>query len=289
VPMPPDGRTDFAPPRGRGAPCPDPRDPLMQRTGKVYLIGAGPGDPGLLTLKGARCLAEADVVLFDYLANPALLDHARPGTEIVYVGKQGDGEQTPQEWITRLLVQRARAGQVVARLKGGDPFVFGRGGEEAEALAKADIPFEVVPGVTVAVAVSAYAGIPLTHRDCSSSVAIVTGTAAADREAPGIAWDKLATAVGTLVVLMPVRRLPEIARRLLAHGRPANTPAALIRWGTTPEQRTVVGTLGDIAQRASAAGIRPPATLIVGEVVRLRESLNWFEEGACDEDGSAAG
>ena len=252
------------------------------------MIGAGPGDPGLLTLKGARCLGEADVVLYDYLANPALLDHARPEAEVVYVGKQGDGEHTPQEWITRLLVQRARAGQVVARLKGGDPFLFGRGGEEAEALAKAGIPFEVVPGVTAALAVPAYAGIPLTHRDCASSVAIITGTAAADREVPGIAWDKLATAVGTLVVLMPVRRLPEIARRLLAHGRPPSTPAALIRWGTTPEQRTLVGTLGDIAQRASAARIQPPTTLIVGEVVRLRETLRWFEEGADYEDSPAS-
>lgn len=261
----------------------------MQKRGKVYLIGAGPGDPGLFTLKGVRCLAEADVVLYDYLANPLLLDHARPEAERVYVGKQGDGERAPQEWITRLLVQRARDGQVVARLKGGDPFVFGRGGEEAEALAKAGIPFEVVPGVTAAVAVPAYAGIPLTHRGCASSVAIVTGTAGADREAPGIAWDKLATGVDTLVVLMPVRRLPEITRRLLAHGRPADTPAALIRWGTKPEQQTLVGTLSDIAQRASAAGIQPPATLVVGEVVRLRELLSWFEEGTADGDSPALG
>ncbi len=255
----------------------------MRTPGKVYLVGAGPGDPDLFTLKGVRCLAEADVVVYDYLANPELLRHARPEAELIYAGKQGDGEHTPQEWITRLVIRRAQEGQVVVRLKGGDPFVFGRGGEEAWELAKAGIPFAVVPGVTAAVAVPAYAGIPLTHRECASSVAIVAGTPRADREDGGVAWDKLATGADTLVILMAVRRLRAIAERLVVHGRRAETPAALIRWGTTPEQQTLVGTLGDIADRAEAAGIRPPATLVVGEVVRLREMLNWFEGGF--EDG----
>jgi uroporphyrinogen III methyltransferase/synthase len=255
----------------------------MMPAGKVYLVGAGPGDPELLTLKGARCLGQADVVVYDYLANPALLRHARPEAELIYAGKQGDGEHTPQEWISRLLVRRAREGEVVVRLKGGDPFVFGRGGEEACELAKAGIPFEVVPGVTAAVAVPAYAGIPVTHRDCASSVAIVAGSPRADREDGGVAWDKLATGADTLVVLMGVRRLRLIAERLIAHGRPADTPAALIRWGTTSEQQTIVGTVGDIADRAEAAGLRPPATFVVGEVVRLREMLNWFEVEAGQE------
>jgi uroporphyrinogen III methyltransferase/synthase len=246
--------------------------------GTVYLIGAGPGDPGLLTLRGAECLARADVVVYDSLANPDLLRYARPDAERVYAGKQGGGPQTDQETINALIVERARAGKAVARLKGGDPFIFGRGGEEAEALAAAGIPFEIVPGVTSAIAAPAYAGIPLTHREYASSVAFVTGHEDPGKETSGIDWERLATGVATLVFLMGVRTLPDIVDRLVAHGRPADTPVAVIRWGTKPEQETVVGTLADIAERVRARGIKPPALTVVGEVVRLRERLNWFEE-----------
>ncbi len=245
--------------------------------GTVYLIGAGPGDPGLLTLRGAECLARADVVVYDYLANPDLLRYARPDAERLYAGKQGGGSQTDQEAINALIIERARAGKSVARLKGGDPFIFGRGGEEAEELSRAGIPFEVVPGVTSAIAAPAYAGIPLTHRDHASSVAFVTGHEDPGKETSGIDWERLARGVGTLVFFMGVKTLPDIVARLVAHGRPADTPVAVIRWGTKPEQETVVGTLADIAAQVQARGIRPPALTVVGEVVRLRERLNWFE------------
>ncbi|HSB70221.1 MAG TPA: uroporphyrinogen-III C-methyltransferase [Candidatus Methylomirabilis sp.] len=243
--------------------------------GKVFLIGAGPGDPGLLTLKGKRCLEEADVVVYDALANPRLLQHARPDAELVYVGKRAARHTLPQEEIGRLLVERARAGKVVARLKGGDPFIFGRGGEEAEDLVAAGIPFEVVPGVTAAVAAPAYAGIPLTHRDFTSTVAFVTGHEDPTKDASGIAWDKLATGVGTLVFFMGVSQLPEIVGRLLQHGRSPETPAAVIRWGTRAEQEVVTGTLRDLPEKGR--GMKPPALIVVGEVVALREKLRWFE------------
>ncbi|HWP34573.1 MAG TPA: uroporphyrinogen-III C-methyltransferase, partial [Thermodesulfobacteriota bacterium] len=245
--------------------------------GTVYLIGAGPGDPGLLTLRGAECLARADVVVYDYLASPLLLRHAREDAERVYVGKRGGGERTEQAAITALLIERARAGRTVARLKGGDPFIFGRGGEEAEALAAAGIPFEIVPGVTSAIAAPAYAGIPLTHRELASSVAFVTGHEDPAKAAPAVDWARLATGADTLVLLMGVRTLPDVVARLLAHGRPPATPVAVIRWGTTPEQETVVGTLADIVARVEARGLAPPALAVVGEVVRLRERLAWFE------------
>jgi uroporphyrinogen III methyltransferase/synthase len=246
--------------------------------GKVYLIGAGPGDPGLVTLKGARCLREADVIVYDYLANPRLLSYAKPGAELIYAGKRGgEPEVTSQEEIDRLLVERARAGRVVARLKGGDPFIFGRGGEEAEELARAGIPFEVVPGVTSAVAVPAYAGIPLTHRDYASAVAFLTGHEDPAKGETAIAWDRIATGIGTLVFLMGVGNLPGIVAQLIRHGQPAETPAAVIQWGTKPEQRTVTGTLGTIVSLAEARAVGPPAVLVVGEVVRLRERLQWFE------------
>ncbi|OGB94749.1 MAG: uroporphyrinogen-III C-methyltransferase [candidate division NC10 bacterium RBG_16_65_8] len=188
-------------------------------SGKVYLIGAGPGDPGLFTLKGKRCLEEADVVAYDALANHRLLAYAKPGAEMIYVGKRGGQHALPQEESGRLLVERAHAGKVVARLKGGDPLIFGRGGEEAEELAAAGVPFEVVPGVTSAVAAPAYAGIPLTHRDFTSTVAFVTGHEDPTKEDTSIAWDKIATGIGTLVFFMGVGRLPEIANRLVEHGR----------------------------------------------------------------------
>lgn len=245
-------------------------------TGKVYLVGAGPGDPGLFTLRGKEVLGEAEVVIYDYLANEELLAFAPREAEKIYVGKKGGDHTLSQEAINRLMVEKGRD-QVVVRLKGGDPFVFGRGGEEAEELVAAGIPFEVVPGVTAAAAVPAYAGIPLSHRDLTASVAFVTGHERADRDDSKIAWEKLAGAVGTLVFFMGVKNLPEIVRQLTAHGRPASTPVAVIRWGTMPEQRTVTGCLEDIVERVKAADLKPPAIVVVGDVVKLREKLNWFE------------
>jgi uroporphyrinogen III methyltransferase / synthase len=249
---------------------------MRESTGTVYLIGAGPGDPGLFTLKGKRCLEEADVVAYDALANPRLLLHAKPGAELIYVGKRGGQHALPQDQIGKLLVERARAGRTVARLKGGDPFVFGRGGEEAEELAAAGIPFEIVPGVTSAVAAPAYAGIPLTHRDFTSTVAFVTGHEDPTKEDTSVAWDKIATGIGTLVFFMGVGQLPEIVARLVEHGRSPETPAAVIRWGTRAEQRVVTGTLATLVERS--AGMKPPALIVVGEVVTLREKLRWFED-----------
>lgn len=246
--------------------------------GTVYLVGAGPGDPGLLTLKARDCLAKADVVVYDYLANPVFLDFAREGADRLYVGKKGGCHTRSQEEITRLLVDLAREGRTVTRLKGGDPFVFGRGGEEAEALAEAGVPFEVVPGVTAAVAVPAYAGIPLTHRDLTATVAFVTGHEDPGKETSSIAWDRLATGVGTLVFLMGVGNLPVIAERLMANGRSGDTPTAVIRRGTVVEQRTVTGPLRDIARIVQEAGLTPPAVIVVGEVVSLRGTLSWFEK-----------
>lgn len=246
-----------------------------QGNGKVFLIGAGPGDPGLLTLKGKRCLEEADVVVYDALANPRLLQHAKPGVELIYVGKRASRHTLPQEEIGRLLVELAKAGKVVARLKGGDPFIFGRGGEEAEELAAARIPFEVVPGITAAVAAPAYAGIPLTHRDFTSTVAFVTGHEDPTKDASSIAWEKIATGIGTLVFFMGVGQLPEIVGQLLRNGRSPATPAAVVRWGTRADQEVVVGTLADLPVKSR--GMKPPALIVVGEVVALRDKLRWFE------------
>ena len=244
--------------------------------GKVYLVGAGPGDPGLITLKAAQCLSRAEVVVYDFLANPALLVHAA-AAERIYVGKQGSDHALEQAEINALLVRFAREGRLVVRLKGGDPFIFGRGGEEAEALAEAGVRFEIVPGVTSAVAAPAYAGIPLTHRDLTSSVGFVTGHEDPTKPESSLDWGRLATGLGTLVFLMGVHRLDRIAASLVAAGRAPTTPAAIIRWGTTPDQVTVVGTLADIATKARESGLTPPAVLVVGEVVSLRERLNWFE------------
>jgi uroporphyrinogen III methyltransferase/synthase len=247
-------------------------------TGRVFLIGAGPGDPGLFTLRGVACLGQADVVVYDYLANPRLLSYARPDAELIYVGKKGgEADAISQEEIDRLLVEKALAGKVVARLKGGDPFIFGRGGEEAEDLFRAGVPFEVVPGVTSATAVPAYAGIPLTHRDYASTVAFLTGHEDPSKDDSSIDWDRVATGIGTLVFLMGIGNLPNIVERLVKHGRSADAPAAVIQWGTKPEQRTVTGLLGDIAALAEAQGLGPPAILVVGDVVALRERLEWYE------------
>ncbi len=250
----------------------------MAANGLVSLIGAGPGDPGLLTQRGAEALAAADVVVYDYLANPALLALAPPGAERIYVGKMAGCHKLSQDEINALLVERGRAGQRVARLKGGDPFVFGRGGEEALALVEAGVPFEVVPGVTSAVAAPAYAGIPVTHRGLASSFAVVTGHEDPTKEESALDWARLATATDTLVFLMGVGNLPHIVEQLLAHGRPADTPAALVRWGTMPGQQAVGGTLADIVDRVEAAGLKPPAVTVVGPVAGLRDRLRWFED-----------
>lgn len=248
-----------------------------QKSGKVYLVGAGPGDPGLLTVKGKECLERADVVMYDYLANPILLQYAPKTAKLVYVGRRGRGQYQDQSDINRLLIEQARAGHVVVRLKGGDPFVFGRGGEEAEAIAAAGIEFEIVPGVTAAVAAPAYAGIPVTHRTMASTVTFVTGHEDPTKQTPFVDWPKLAGTSGTLVFMMGMKNLPAIVDRLLAEGRASKTPVAVIRWGTKADQRTVIGTLETIVDKADAAHLEPPTVIVVGDVVGLREQLNWFE------------
>ncbi len=245
--------------------------------GKVYMVGAGPGDPKLLTIRGRECLEQADVVLYDYLANPAILAHAPETAERIYVGRRGKGAYPAQEDINRVLIEQAREGKSVVRLKGGDPFVFGRGGEEAEALATAGIDFDVVPGVTAAIAAPAYAGIPVTHRALASTVTFITGHEDPAKSSTGVEWSSVATSRGTLVFLMGMKNLPAIVAKLTAGGRPADTPAAIIRWGTRASQHTVVGTLADIVGKAEAAGMEPPTVIVVGDVVRLRPQLNWFE------------
>ena len=248
------------------------------KKGKVYLVGSGPGDPGLLTLKAKECIEKADVVVYDYLANRVFLEYARKGAELIYVGKEGGRHTMSQDNINSLIVSKAHQGLNVVRLKGGDPFIFGRGGEEALELVKAGISFEVVPGVTSAIAVPAYAGIPLTHRDFTATVAFITGHEDPAKETSGIAWDKLATGIGTLVFLMGVGNLPKIAASLMEHGRSSDTPVAVIRAGTVPGQRTLTGSLGNIADKAQKENIKPPAIIVVGDVVSLRKELNWFEE-----------
>ncbi|MCC2671345.1 MAG: uroporphyrin-III C-methyltransferase, partial [Armatimonadetes bacterium] len=245
--------------------------------GKAYLVGAGPGDPELLTLKGRRALAEAEVVIYDRLANPRLLEHAPEDAERIYVGKEAQRHAMTQEEITALLVQRVAAGQLVCRLKGGDPFVFGRGGEEAEALAAAGLAWEYVPGVTSAVAVPGYAGIPVTHRGLCSAFAVVTAHEDPSKGPSSIRWEHLAPGVDTLVFLMGVERLPQIVAQLVAHGRSEETPAAVVSWGSYPRQRTVVGTLADIVSRCEAAELQAPAVTVVGEVSALRDRLRWYD------------
>jgi uroporphyrinogen III methyltransferase/synthase len=246
-------------------------------TGKVYLIGAGPGDPGLLTLKGKRCLEEADIVIYDYLVDARILAYARPGAELYYAGKKSGGDSIPQPEINRLILERALQGQTVARLKGGDPFLFGRGGEEAEELVAAGVPFEIVPGVTSALAVPAYAGIPVSHREYASAVAIVSGHKEVWENAPHLNWATLAGVGGTLVFLMGTRQLRSNMQRLINFGLPATTPVALIRWGTRPDQEVLTGTVGTIAGLAEERRFQPPAIAVVGEVVHLRERLRWFD------------
>jgi uroporphyrinogen III methyltransferase/synthase len=241
--------------------------------GKVYLVGAGPGDPGLLTVRGLELLRHAPVIVYDQLVNPALLEEAGSQAVKIFVGKRAGRHCIAQEEINDVLIAHARLGHEIVRLKGGDPFVFGRGGEEAEALVDADIPFEIVPGVSSAVAVPAYAGIPLTHRKLASSFAVVTGHEARKPNST-VDWARLATAVDTLVILMGLTNLPIIVKKLIEHGRPPQTPVAVIRSGTTSEQEVVVGTLTEIVEKSAL--IEAPAMIVVGDVVSLADKLEWF-------------
>lgn len=266
---------------------------MSMHPGCVYLVGAGPGDPGLLTLRGRELLDQADVVVYDYLAHPSLLSYC-PRAEKVFAGKQAAAHSMTQQQINQVLIDHGRLGKQVVRLKGGDPFVFGRGGEECAALANAGVPFEVVPGVTSAIAAAAYAGIPVTHRDLNSSFTLITGhekeqayqepearaRAAGETATPPGASDQDWSALAKLPALafyMGVKSLPRICQKLIDHGMPAHTPAATIQWGTLPRQRTVVGTISTLPQRVFEAGVAPPALTVVGRVVDLRATLNWFE------------
>jgi uroporphyrinogen III methyltransferase/synthase len=246
--------------------------------GIVYLVGAGPGDPGLATLRAAELIGSADVILYDRLVSAALLDGARPDAELVYVGKEPGRASVPQDEINRLLVEHGSAGRIVVRLKGGDPFVFGRGGEEAEALAEAGVRFEVVPGVTAGIAAPAHAGIPVTHRDEASAVAFVTAHEDPAKVESALDWAALAAFPGTLVFYMGVRALPALTRRLVEHGRDAREPAAVVERGTLPGQRTVTAPLEEIAAAVDEAQIRPPAVTVVGPVAALRDRLAWLEQ-----------
>lgn len=245
--------------------------------GKVYIVGAGPGDVELITLKGLRCIKEADVILYDRLINQELLSYAKPNAKLVFCGKLPNRHAMIQEHINYSLVQYAKQGKVVTRLKGGDPFVFGRGAEEAEVLVENDIPFEIVPGITSGIAAPAYAGIPVTHRDLGSSFAIVTGHMREGKD-DSIKWESLAKGIDTLAIYMGVGNLPYICSQLLKNGRVATTPVALVHMGTFEEQLTVTGTLETIVQIAKENNVKNPSMIIVGEVVALREKIKWFEQ-----------
>ena len=245
--------------------------------GMVFLVGAGPGDYRLITLKAIECLKKADVVVYDRLADDRILRWAKNDAEMIYVGKASANHTMKQGDINQLLADKAKEGKCVVRLKGGDPFVFGRGGEEALLLKAQGVPFEIVPGVTSAISVPAYAGIPVTHRAVATSFAVVTGHEDPTKVESSMRWDKLATATDTLVFLMGVENLPYITKQLVDNGRAADTPAAVIRWGTKPEQRTLVTTLGSAADDVKRKGIKPPAIFIVGNVVKLRDELAWFD------------
>ncbi|MBI5409683.1 MAG: uroporphyrinogen-III C-methyltransferase [Nitrospirae bacterium] len=249
----------------------------MQK-GKVYIVGAGPGDIGLLTVKGLKCLKKAEVVVYDFHLNAQVLNYINHDAEFIYAGKRGGQHDMTQDEINRTLVEKAKTGKIICRLKGGDPFVFGRGGEEAEALVKEGIEFEVVPGVSSAIAAPAYAGIPLTHRQYSSSLAIVPGYEDVTKKESSIDWAKLATGVGTIVFLMTVKNISQVCRRLIENGRSPETPVAVVRWGTRADQTTLVGNLGNIPDLVKENEIKPPAVMVVGEVVKLREALKWFEK-----------
>lgn len=246
-------------------------------TGKVYLVGAGPGDAKLITVKGLECIQKSDVLVYDRLASPRLLKCMKPGGEKIYVGKLPDRHTMKQEEINQLLVDLALQGKTVVRLKGGDPTIFGRVGEEAELLRKNGIYYEIVPGITSAISVPAYAGIPVTHRDHASSLSIITGHESPDKLDHSIHWDKVTNATGTLVFLMGVAKIGYISAQLIKHGRPPETPVALVRWGTRADQETLTGTLADIEAKVKAADFQPPAVIVVGDVVLQREQLKWVE------------
>lgn len=249
----------------------------MNKKGKVYLVGAGPGDAGLLTLRGRECIERADVVVYDNLVNPSLLKYARPDAELVFAGKTAKRHTLTQDETNALLVKKASEGKIVTRLKGGDPFVFGRGGEEAEEIRQAGIEFEIVPGVTSAIAAPAYAGIPVTHREVVSAFMVITGHEDPTKEDSALDWKQIAQFSGTRVILMGVERIGKIAAELISHGCSADTPVAMVRWGTTGKQQTIEGTLATIAGVAEKADFKPPAVTVIGEVARIRERLNWFE------------
>ncbi|MED4401631.1 uroporphyrinogen-III C-methyltransferase [Metabacillus fastidiosus] len=244
---------------------------------KVYLVGAGPGDEELLTIKALKCIKEADVILYDRLVNKEILKHAKEDADLIYCGKLPNYHTMKQETINHFLVKYAKSGKIVTRLKGGDPFVFGRGGEEAEALAMNNIPFEIVPGVTSGVAAAAYAGIPVTHRDLSASVAFITGHRKDDADEE-IRWEALAKGIDTLAIYMGVGNLPYIQAQLLKHGKSEQTPVAVIHWGTTNIQRTVTGTLENIYDVVKQQNITNPSMIIIGDVVNLKDKLSWYEE-----------
>jgi uroporphyrin-III C-methyltransferase len=248
------------------------------KKGKVYLVGAGPGDPKLLTLYGLECIQKADVISYDRLVNKEILKYAKEGCELIFSGKRPGNHHLIQDEINQLLVDQALKGKVVTRLKGGDPFVFGRGGEEAEYLANHGIAFEVVPGVTAGIAASAYAGIPVTHRNYATSFAMVTGHGCTERGSDFLNWEALAKGIDTIAFYMGVSNLSNICKNLMTHGKRAATPVAVIHWGTTSVQRTVTGTLETIEEIVAKHEISHPSIILVGEVVQMREKIQWFEE-----------
>jgi uroporphyrinogen III methyltransferase/synthase len=249
----------------------------MAKAGTVYLVGAGPGDPELLTVRGKRLIESCDALVYDYLVDESIKGWVKPGCELHYVGKQAGFHSMKQDLIEELLVELAHSGKSVVRLKGGDPFIFGRGGEEAEALRKTDIPYEVIPAVTAALGCAAYCGIPLTHREWSSAVTFISGHECPDKEATMVDWSSHARSEATLVLYMSMGRLSEICDRLISGGRDVETPAVVIQWGTTARQKSVRGTLGSIAWRVEEAGLGPPSIVIIGKVAGLGEVLQWFD------------
>ncbi|MFC0560228.1 uroporphyrinogen-III C-methyltransferase [Halalkalibacter alkalisediminis] len=250
----------------------------MTREGKVFLVGAGPGDPKLITVYGLECIQKADVIAYDRLVNKELLSYAKEDAELIYCGKAPGNHTLIQEEINHLLVTKARQGKIVTRLKGGDPCVFGRGGEEAQVLSNAQITYEMVPGITSGIAAPAYAGIPVTHRDYATSFTMITGTGRADNGTDEIKWDAIARGSDTLAFYMGTRNLAYICNQLILHGKDSSTLVAVIQEGTTEHQKTVIGTLETIEGIVSEAGIKHPAMIVVGNVVQLREKLNWFKE-----------
>jgi uroporphyrin-III C-methyltransferase len=255
---------------------------MTRKNGKVYIVGAGPGDPELITVKAAKCLEHAEVILYDRLVNPVLLNYAKPETELIFCGKEPGNHCVSQDAINQLLVDKALAGKMVVRLKGGDPFIFGRGGEEAEVLVRHGIEFEVVPGITSGIAAPAYAGIPVTHRGSSQSFAMITGHCLTGKP-KNIEWEHLANGVDTLAIYMGIKHLPFICEQLQSYGKDAQTPIAVIEQGTTGNQRTIIGTLGTIVEMVSENRIANPAMIVIGEVVKLSKKLSWFPEGIKEE------